>query len=116
MATDTENSFPKANDYHVYGSEFTAAYFQHLMSDTLNYGNVSVTSSATQIKAANTSRKSILIRNNGADALRVGASGITASEGRQVLPGKELYIRGDKGAIYGISEGSTIDIRYLEVE
>ena len=73
---------------------------------------VSVTSSATLLRAANTSRKALLICNNGTSDLYVGLSDVTAASGVPVkASGGTLtiappFITGQ--AIYGRTGRATI--------
>ena len=80
---------------------------------------VSVTSSATLLRAANTSRKALLICNNGAADLYVGLSDVTAASGVPVKASGGVltiappFITGQ--AIYGRTASATIDVRVWEV-
>ena len=79
----------------------------------------SVTSSATLLSAVNTSRKALLIVNNGTSDLYVGLSDVTAASGVPVkASGGTLtiappFITGQ--AIYGRTASATIDVRVWEV-
>ena len=80
---------------------------------------VSVTSSATLLRAANTARKALLIANNGTSDLYVGLSDVTAASGVPVkASGGTLtltppFITGQ--AIYGRTASATIDVRVWEI-
>jgi len=93
---------------------FERSYFQGGLQSSASYGNVTVGSSSTQIKASTSTRLSILIRNNSNEALYVGASGVTTSTGKEVAVGKSIYIQ-DTEAIYGVTASGSADIRYIEV-
>lgn len=85
------------------------------------YGNVSVTTSATQILPPNNRRKSCLINNNGAATLYIGFdSSVTSSNGMPVVSNGYYINSGEndafRGAIFGISASGTLDVRYEEVE
>lgn len=82
-------------------------------SSVITTGQVSVGTSATLIKAANTSRKRIVITNNdtGAD-LYIGASGVTTATGLKLAPGASIVLN-TTAAIYG--DGSApLTASYLE--
>lgn len=69
----------------------------------------SVTGSAAQILAANTSRKRAVIQNTGTANIRVGITGVTTTTGIQLYPGGSMIIEPplvDYGAIFAIREGS----------
>lgn len=80
---------------------------------------VSVTSSATLLRAANTSRKTLLIANNGTADLYVGLADVTSASGIPVkASGGTLvltppFITGQ--AIYGRTASTTIDVRVWEI-
>lgn len=86
-------------------------------SDTRNYGTVTVQSvSATQILAANSTRKSYLIYNNGNVNVYLGSdNSVTSANGMPLVPGALAYEVCDKGIIYGRAASATCDIRYFEV-
>lgn len=105
--------YPKANGDIYYAPDANMAYYQGAMAATLNHGAVTVGTGAITIKAANTSRKSILIRNNGSTNVFIGPSGVTATNGYKMTPGKCLYLV-DVEIIYGISDSGSNSVRYLE--
>lgn len=88
-----------------------------LRGSSPTYGTVSVANTATQIKASNSSRKSIFIQNLGSDNMYVGndASVTTANGGAKIVPGAAMELIYCTSAIYGISDGGNIDTRYFEV-
>jgi hypothetical protein len=80
---------------------------------------VSVTSSATLLRAANTGRKALLIVNNGAADMYVGLSDVTAASGIPVkASGGALSLTPPfltQQAIYGRTASATIDARVWEI-
>lgn len=87
-----------------------------IMSDS--YGNVTVTSSVTQIIANLTQRRSIILRNNGTAIVYIGFdNAVASSTGFPLLPQDSIELSGlfttRKPAIYGISASGSQDIRYL---
>jgi hypothetical protein len=66
-------------------------------------GQVSVTNAALQIVAANTTRKSVIIRNDplAGTTLFVGNAGVTTATGFPLLPGQSQTFEAS-GAIFGI--------------
>jgi len=112
----TSGDFPVGTGEIVAANSMNSAYFNATLAGTMNYGNISVTTSATLIKATNTSRKSILIRNNGSSTLYIGGNNsVTTSNGFEVIAGEEIYIK-DTDEIYGIITSGTLDVRYLETQ
>tara|TARA_R110000782_G_scaffold263592_1_gene356304 strand:- start:1855 stop:2424 length:570 start_codon:yes stop_codon:yes gene_type:complete len=79
-----------------------------------DYGTVSVTTSATLIRAANIERSSCLVVNVGANDMHIGTdSSVTAANGIPVLSGQSLTFTVET-TIYGISTGGANDVRYLD--
>ena len=108
--------YPKADGDVYYGKDANMSYFNATLTSTLNYGNISVGTTATLIKATNSSRKSILIRNNGSATLYIGGNNaVTTSNGHGVIAGQSIYVK-DQDEIYGIVASGTLDVRYLETE
>jgi hypothetical protein len=84
-----------------------------MASQTGGYGNVTVATTATLIKAA-ASRQSISIYNNGASTVFVGYdTAVTTTNGMPIPAGAEREIR-DELAVYGIVASGTVDVRYIE--
>lgn len=78
-----------------------------------NFGAITVGTSATQIRAANTSRRSISIFNNGSVTVYVGYDNtVTVSNGMPIPPGgeRELRVTSD---VYGIAGTAGQDVRYI---
>jgi len=108
--------FPVAQGEIIEAKSMNSSYFNATLAGTMNYGNISVTTAATLIKATNASRKSILIRNNGSSTLYIGGNNsVTTSNGFEVIAGEEIYIK-DTDEIYGIVASGTLDVRYLETQ
>ena len=79
------------------------------------YGAVGVLSTATLIKAANTNRKAILIKNNSTQNVFLGQnSSVTISNGQVIAPGETFFDDSYTGDIYGIVAGGSADVRYTE--
>lgn len=79
---------------------------------------VSVTSSATLLRAANPNRKALLIYNNGAADMYIGLSDVTAAAGIPVKAGGYITIIPPfitPQAIYGRTASATIDVRVWEI-
>ena len=68
----------------------------------------------TLIKAANNSRKSILIKNNSSYGLYIGTASVSSTAGRLLSPNQNIRLV-TKGAIYGVNVSVVGDARYLEV-
>lgn len=110
-----EGEFPKTDGDIYYGKDANMTYYQADGASTLNYSNISVTTSATLIKASNSSRKRILIRNLHSVSIWIGDSGVLTTDGFELKP-KECIVLWDTAAIYGIVLADTADIRYLEAQ
>ena len=110
--------FPKGDGDLAYSADINMAWYDGVVgATTLNFGNTTLagTTSATIIKAANSSRKTMLIYNNSGTACYIGTTSVTTNGGYPLEQDETLYIKSDTGAIYGASAGS-VDIRYWEVE
>lgn len=107
--------FPKINGNIFFAEDANASYYQGILSTTGAYGNVTISSTATIIRAANSSRKKILIKNNGTQTVYIGVSGVTTSTGIPLSSSVNIVLNTDD-VIYGITSTSTSDIRYIEVE
>lgn len=83
---------------------------------TGSYGSASVGTTAQEVLAAGTGRRSLMIQNNGSAAVYVGFdSSVTASSGVKVPAGGTYADETYSGALYVISESGTNDIRFQEV-
>lgn len=113
--TADSGEYPKSDGDIYYGKDANIAFYQGFLSATLNFAAVSVTTSDTVIKAANASRKSILLCNNGAATAYIGTTGVAVATGFPLESGRYLYLV-DASAVDGITSAGTADIRYWEVE
>jgi hypothetical protein len=76
---------------------------------------VTVTNSATQIVAANTTRRAVVIVNTDAsNAVFIGGAAVTASTGIKLAAGASISIP-TVAAVYGITSSSTAVVGELEV-
>jgi hypothetical protein len=76
--------------------------------------DVTVTNSATLVKAANGNRVALSCTNTSASVhVRWGSSAVTASAGQRVPAGSSIEIR-NIGAIYMISEGANVTVSCTE--
>lgn len=108
--------FPVAQGEIIEAKSMNSSYFNATLAGTMNYGNISVTTVATLIKATNASRKSILVRNYGSASLFIGGNNsVTTSNGFEVQANQSIYIK-DTDEIYGIVASGTLDVRYLETQ
>lgn len=84
--------------------------------DTPATGQVSVTTSATLIAAANADRKELVITNTSSTVdMYIGPSGVTTSTGL-LLPPLSSRVTQNRGAYYGVSSSGTIVASYEEDE
>lgn len=79
-----------------------------------SYGAVTVGTAAVQIRAANENRGSLLVQNNGAAAVFVGAdNAVTTGNGIQVGPGGSVSLT-IAGAVWARSGAAGNSVRWLE--
>jgi len=109
----TENDYPKLDGHVYYGSEANHSVYGR-KGATTTYATVSVASTATEIKAANTGRVTLIIFNNSAAIIYLGDSGVTTADGFTLGIGESKSIE-DTEAVYGIVTSGTSDLRYIEV-
>ena len=96
---------------------FKKSYWQGEFSNIMVHGNVNVSAStATIIKASNSLRTKMYIRNNSGVTVFIGNSNVTTSSlGEELLAGDVRIIR-TTDAYYAISNSGTADVRFLEVQ
>ena len=70
---------------------------------------------ATQLLAANPSRRSMLIANNSSTIIYVGPAGVTTASGIPIAANSTLSDNQSKDDWYGISTVANLDVRVLEV-
>jgi len=108
--------FPKITGDVITKEDINIPFYQELNTVTMNYGAVTISTSATTIKASNSNRKKILIRNNNvSEYLYIGDSSVTITDGKEILPGESIILY-TQSEIYGIASATIDDVRYLEVE
>lgn len=79
---------------------------------SIDRGSVSVSTSATEIVAANSSRKSVILQNNGGGNVYLGNSSVTAS-GFYLASGQSITLDKTTAAIYGIVSTGSCSVSYL---
>lgn len=77
-------------------------------------GAVTVGTTATLLKAANTNRRALTFRNNGGVAVYFGGSGVTVANGMPLEPGDAWETTVNGAAWYGIVASGTCDVRVVE--
>lgn len=87
------------------------------VGSTAAYGTVAIGGAAAVIKAAKTTRKSIVVQNvHATQILYVGSdSSVTTSNGLKVAAGASVTLDDYNGPVYGIASGADTDVRYFEV-
>lgn len=85
-------------------------------SDEFTATQVTVTTTATLISAANPNRKFLEIANIGAAAIFVGGATVATTTGHQILNATKLTLRGGitTAAVYGIIGAATAVVTVLE--
>ena len=82
-------------------------------------GTTSVGNSATAISASNTSRKKVIVTNEGTVTMYLGGSGVTTSDGLPLLSGDSFQTSDYVGTVFGVVAGTTSasgTAAYLEME
>jgi hypothetical protein len=78
------------------------------------HGSASVTTSAAQVLALATGRRSATIQNLGTDYIYLGATGITANNGLRLAPGQTVVIdKSPTAAIFAIAASGTQTVSYF---
>lgn len=75
---------------------------------TIGHATASVTTSAAQIVASSTTRRTITVQNLGTDYVWLGATGISANNGLRLAPGQTAVIdRSPNAAVFAIASSGT---------
>ena len=78
-----------------------------------DYGAVTCANTATQLVAADTNRKSVLITNNGTEFIYIGNdASVTTANGIPLDKNASITIE-TQSSVYGISETTDNDVRYF---
>ena len=82
----------------------------------LKPSNITISGAASKIPTtAVTGRITLLITNNGNATLYIGDSTVTVSNGTPIEPGEKFPLDLDANVdLYGITAGTSVDIRVLE--
>ncbi len=113
ITTFTSGTKAKASEVNT---NFKKSFFQGEFGTTLNQGSFIVTTSATQILAANSFRLSALIKNMGTAIVTIGyTSGVTSTTGYPIFINDAKYIKSPE-VVYAITNVGTAEIRFLEVQ
>jgi hypothetical protein len=85
------------------------------IAPTMNVGQVSIGTTATQILAANANRMRLLVTNLGTTDVYLGGSGVTSSTGHLLkgIAGYPVALR-FTGAVYGITASGSQSVTYAE--
>jgi len=110
----SSGEFKKTDGETFSGADANMAYYDGALSSSVNTAAVLVGTSSTLLLATNTDRKSALLKNNSSEEMYIGVSGVTIATGKNLSPGKCLYIR-NKDGIYGVCTATGEDLRYMEV-
>lgn len=84
------------------------------VATSVSHNNVAVTSTATLIKASNTSRKELFVKAIDGAVYVGSTSGVTTSTGYLLNMGEELPATLFTGDVYGITSTGTTNVRYWE--
>jgi hypothetical protein len=85
-------------------------------SSTASTGTVTVTATAARIRSANSSRRSLLLQNNGTVDVFVGfSSTVTTSTGVLLAPDQNWFEEDYVGAVYALVASGTAPLIYAEV-
>lgn len=81
---------------------------------SLASGVVAVGTSATVIRAANSSRQSLTIQNDGSADVFLGPASVAVASGFRLTPGGTVTIDKNTAALYGIVAAGSVNVRYLD--
>ena len=84
------------------------------LSTSPTISQIGVSNSATLIKASNTSRRSLMIRNHGTVSVYLGGSGVTISTGMILNQYDALTFDKNTAAWYGITSSGTSTVSFVE--
>ena len=84
------------------------------VASSFTTGQVSVTTSATQIVASNSSRRSVIIRNQGGTDMYIGGSTVTTSNGLLLKASETITLDRNTAAIYGVVASGSTTAGYLQ--
>ena len=110
--TFTNGTTADADEVNV---NFKQSYYQGAFGTVLNHASVDVSNTETLIVAANASRYTVLIKNTGTASVFIGNTGVAISDGFELEFGESILLY-NQDAIYGITDATTEDVRYLEAE
>lgn len=81
---------------------------------TIAHGSASVTTTAAQLLATDTGRRSVIVQNLGTDDIWLGGTGITVTNGLRVSPGQAATLdKAPIAAIYAIATSGTQSVSYI---
>lgn len=85
-------------------------------ADTLATGQITVTTTATQIVSANTDRRALLIVNHGTTDVYIGTSSVATSDGVLLkgTAGANITVPGTM-AVFGIVSSGTQAVSFIEI-
>ncbi len=83
------------------------------LASSITPAQVTVTTSATLIKAADASRKSVTVQNVGSADVFLGGSGVATGDGYKLAAGSAFTFSGTSAAIYGIVASGTCDVHVI---
>lgn len=101
----------------VFPSDQTIPTSQAIAGTLANGAETAVAGSAIQVVAANASRKILLIQNTGVANVRIGITGVTATTGARLEPGKGFIFEMPyctQQAIFAIREGAISSIVFAQ--
>ena len=84
------------------------------LASSFTAANVTIGTSAGLVAAANGTRKSLTVYNNGSAVIYLGGSGVTTAAGLPLAVGQGITFDGNTAAVYGISGSAGQDVRYFE--
>ena len=81
---------------------------------TIDSGSASVTTSAAVVKAADATRRSLVLTNLGTDYVFIGDSAVAVNTGIRLAPGQTLTIdRAPTPAIYAVAASGTQTVAWF---
>lgn len=112
-ATPPDGTIAESKDV---GSGVQRQVVAHGAAGSKTFSDPAPTSSASQIVAADVTRKSVFIQNVGSVDVYLGASGVTTSTGILLAAGASCTDRESTDAWYAVTASGTADLRVMVVD
>lgn len=111
------SSTSASGDYQSFKTDALGRLYANNSHQSMAYGSVSVTTSATDLVASDlANRKRILLQNLGTKKVYVGDASVTTANGIELFPGNSIELDiGPQIDIYAIAAAGSQDVRVMEL-